>query len=226
MGKYRYCSLAVIASSLALVAAACVPPPPAVPPASQATPDAVSTPPPPQLAATPRTPAPTPLPAASRAVTPPPIATQTVAPPPPPTPTTTPQATPTPAVTPALSPTPAASRAPAAILHTIGQYAEEGKAAYARSCAKCHGDKGEGGRKIEGLLPIPTQLIGPEAHLEAYANTRLLLDYIKSEMPRDAPGSLAKQEYLDILSFLLVENGFVPPDRVMSPSQIENLPLK
>ncbi len=55
---------------------------------------------------------------------------------------------------------------------------------------------------------------------------KLLLDFIIMAMPQDAPGSLPKQDYLDVLSFLLVENGIVPGERVMTPAQIENFPLK
>lgn len=105
----------------------------------------------------------------------------------------------------------------------MGQFAEAGKAVFEKRCAKCHGEKGQGG---QGLRSVALPLIGPAADVEAFVNAKFLFDYISTIMPQDAPGSLSKQDYLNVLSFLLVENGIVPAERVMTPAQIENIPLK
>lgn len=53
-----------------------------------------------------------------------------------------------------------------------------------------------------------------------------LLEFVSYAMPRDAPGSLSKQDYFNVMSYLLVENGIVPPERVINREQIEKLPLQ
>lgn len=113
--------------------------------------------------------------------------------------------------------------APSITVQTIGQFAEAGKAVFEKRCAKCHGEKGQGGK---GQRSVALPLIGSGADIEAFVNAKFLFDYISTIMPQDAPGSLSKQDYLDVLSFLLVENSIVPPGRVMTPNQIENFPLQ
>jgi polar amino acid transport system substrate-binding protein len=101
---------------------------------------------------------------------------------------------------------------------TFQQLAEAGKTVYAASCGKCHGANGEG-------VTAPT-LIGTNTNLPAYNNAQGLLDFINTQMPFDAPGSLTQQQYLEVLSFILLQNKMVAPDTVLDTSKLPSIPLK
>ncbi len=119
------------------------------------------------------------------------------------------------AISACASRTPAA--APTAAGPTAGQLADQGKLVFARHCAKCHGDQGQG-------VTAPAN-IGPNAQLEKYKTAKGLYDYVSTLMPNDAPGSLSPQEYLQVVSYLLVENNFVKPDTPINPNTLDSIPL-
>ncbi len=96
--------------------------------------------------------------------------------------------------------------------------AEGGRTAYANSCASCHGARGEG--------VMAPALIGPKAGLAKYGTAAGLLTYISTKMPAGSPGSLPRQNYVDILAYLLVENGDVPGDAAFDASRLDSIPLK
>jgi len=140
-----------------------------------------------------------------------------------------PTATPLPASTPAPTPTPtqsappnraaiAISPTPTATDPAAGLLAESGKNIFVKYCSKCHGEKGEG-------LFAPT-VIGRGSNLGKYSSARGLMDYITVVMPYDAPGSLTQQEYLQVLSFLLIQNGLIKPETVISSNQLQQIQLK
>ncbi|MDO8569119.1 MAG: c-type cytochrome [Dehalococcoidales bacterium] len=127
---------------------------------------------------------------------------------PPLTPTATPA--PTPTVTPPPSPSPTPSPA------TFGQMAIVGQTAYSGSCAACHGSQGQGGSA--------QALIGSRARLAKYGNAQALLNYISRTMP---PGTtLPHQEYLNILSYLLMQNNDVSGGTPFDESQLSGIVLK
>jgi mono/diheme cytochrome c family protein len=101
---------------------------------------------------------------------------------------------------------------------TAGQLAESGKTTFANRCARCHGDNGQG-----ATAPA---VIGPDAALGKYNTAQGLLDFVDTTMPMNAPGSLSRQEYLQVLCFLLVQNQFVPADTVFDPNSLGSLSLK
>lgn len=101
---------------------------------------------------------------------------------------------------------------------TAGQLAQAGQTLYASRCAKCHGDQGQG---ITG--PV---LIGTENTLDKYSTAQGLLDFIDVQMPLDAPGSLSKQDYVDVVSFLLVRNSWVSSDTALDASKLGSISLK
>lgn len=75
-----------------------------------------------------------------------------------------------------------------------------GEAAFAVHCAACHG-AALGGGFGPALLPLdPWQF--RDAPLVR------LFDLVRTEMPFDAPGSLALETYLDLVAYLLRENGY------------------
>jgi cytochrome c len=125
------------------------------------------------------------------------------------------------ATSPPNSQTPAdTSAAPTASAagETFGQIATAGKTVYASKCAGCHGDNGQG-------VTAPA-VMGANAQLSKYNTAQGLLDYISISMPFNAPGKLSRQEYLNVLSFLLVQNNLVPSGNPFDSNQLNTLQLK
>ena len=87
-------------------------------------------------------------------------------------------------------------------LFTTAQ-AARGAAVYARSCAECHG------QKLEGTTSTP--LAGPR-FMGKWADGKHSVDdlvfVIRSQMPYGAPGTLTAQQYIDVVAFILQNNGF------------------
>jgi cytochrome c len=95
---------------------------------------------------------------------------------------------------------------------TPGSQADQvaaGQSLYAQSCAKCHGDKGQG-----GTGPI---VIGGSKRIASYQTTQRLYDYVSRTMPFDAPGSLTPDQYWNVIAYLLDENQLLPEDTVLGP---------
>jgi len=80
--------------------------------------------------------------------------------------------------------------------------AKRGEAAYAKTCAGCHGPD------LAGADTAPS-LTGGEFN-SGWGDLTLddLFDRIKTTMPGDAPGSLTGEQCADILAFLLSKDGF------------------
>jgi hypothetical protein len=78
--------------------------------------------------------------------------------------------------------------------------ATRGEAAYATNCARCHGSNLESfsGPPLKGALFI-------DRWREFELN--VLFDVIEESMPKDQPGSLTEDQYLDITSHILRANG-------------------
>jgi mono/diheme cytochrome c family protein len=89
-----------------------------------------------------------------------------------------------------------------------GVYSEEqsvrGAVLYTQSCVSCHGEDLLGG----GAESAPP-LIGSRFSAKWDDRTLVnLLDSMVMSMPQDAPGSLSRDQQLDILTFILARNGF------------------
>lgn len=80
--------------------------------------------------------------------------------------------------------------------------AARGEAAYAQKCGTCHGGQ------LNGTGEAPA-LVGGE-FISHYNELPLgdLFDRVRTTMPMDNPESLAREEYADILAFLLKANSF------------------
>ena len=124
-----------------------------------------------------------------------------------------PTATPAPTATSSTATPTATSTA-----QTVGQLAAAGQTVFAASCAKCHGAQGQG-------VTAPA-IIGANAHLDKYGTAQTLLSFISSSMPLDAPGSLAQQQYRQLLSFLLINNNYMQSSASFDPNQLGNIQLK
>lgn len=81
---------------------------------------------------------------------------------------------------------------------SFGQLADAGKAIFAAKCSACHGNNGQG-------VTAPA-VIGANAQLAKYRTAQGLLSFIDTNMPFNAPGSLSQAQYLQVLSYLLVQN--------------------
>jgi len=126
--------------------------------------------------------------------------------------TATPQPAPAPAPAPSPSPTP-----PASSQVTAGQLADQGRTVFA-NCAGCHGQNGEG-------LRAPA-IIGSNAQLAKYSDAKQLFTYINTTMPTNAPGSLSQEQYLQVLSYLLLQNKFVSAETAINSDQLDSVQLK
>jgi len=80
--------------------------------------------------------------------------------------------------------------------------AKRGEAAYAKTCAGCHGPD------LAGADTAPS-LTGGEFNA-GWTDQTLddLFERIKTTMPGDAPGSLPGEQVADILAFVLSKDGF------------------
>ncbi len=81
----------------------------------------------------------------------------------------------------------------------------------------CHGTDGQGGGK--------SALTGPNANPAKYTNAQKLFEFISTQMPPGKAGSLTKEVYLQIVSFLLLKNGFVQASANLDEKGLENIKL-
>jgi alcohol dehydrogenase (cytochrome c) len=85
--------------------------------------------------------------------------------------------------------------------------AEAGRAAYAKSCASCHGQNLNGSEFASALRGGTfSQNWGGKTAEELYT-------YINTKMPPDKPGSLGEQAGAQIVAYLLQANGTQPSDK-------------
>jgi len=82
-----------------------------------------------------------------------------------------------------------------------GDQQTRGKALYTDKCSKCHQES------MQGTADYPP-LAGDAFWMnwETY-NANNLLEQIRTTMPGDAPGSLPRENYVDIAAYILKTNG-------------------
>jgi cytochrome c len=113
--------------------------------------------------------------------------------------------------------------------------AASGAPIYARQCAVCHGQAGEGGvaDRLVGYQPESTPPFGPRyeawrgdgpdvpysvGNYWPYATT--LYDYIHRAMPTNAPGTLEPDQVYGLVAWVLAENGIIAADAVMNATTL------
>jgi cytochrome c len=86
-------------------------------------------------------------------------------------------------------------------VYTAAQ-AERGGTFYAKECASCHGEGLMGQDQAPGL-------VGPD-FLATWNGQTVgdLFEQTRKSMPKEAPNSFSRQEYLDVVAFMLRANGF------------------
>ena len=111
--------------------------------------------------------------------------------------------------------------APQAASTFTAEQVERGHALYARNCQDCHGttlDNGEfGGPAIKGFY-----FRQKWAPLGAGA----LYSFTKGLMPPDRPGQLTDQSYIDLMAFILSNNGYTPGDKELTADVIQGMSIK
>jgi mono/diheme cytochrome c family protein len=120
-------------------------------------------------------------------------------------------------------PPPAEEVAPAA----AADAASRGAALYGTHCARCHGDAGQGLKAppVVGKEALP---LDPRQGSKREAQFRTALDvfqYVRTNMPGDAPGSLQDDEYRAILAFDLKANGVDLTDKDTSDATLAAIVL-
>jgi cytochrome c len=93
-----------------------------------------------------------------------------------------------------------------------------GRAIFEARCAKCHGADGQGTSEAPRLIGQPNGLSG-------YRTAKGLFDFVSSDMPFDAPGTLTPQEYWDVLAFILDANRLLGADVTLGPDTADGIRL-
>ena len=92
------------------------------------------------------------------------------------------------------------------------EQAERGRGFYDGACAACHGAKLEGGTS--------TPLMG-ELFAASWGRPNLTLDdflfVVRKTMPKDMPGSLSQEQYIDVITYILQQNGFPAGEKELTP---------
>ncbi|HEV3036462.1 MAG TPA: c-type cytochrome [Candidatus Angelobacter sp.] len=98
------------------------------------------------------------------------------------------------------------------------EQAKRGEEVYAAHCTTCHGVK------LEGVEDAPS-LTG-KSFLDGWDGLTLgaLFEKIRKKMPRDNPGQLSRQQYLDAVAYLLSANK-IPEGKSELPQELEPLKL-
>jgi mono/diheme cytochrome c family protein len=103
----------------------------------------------------------------------------------------------------------------------VGSYytdaqADAGQTVFDSQCAICHGDRLEG--KVGPAL-AGQQFLSVSQYQELTA--RFLYKIMSTQMPKNAPGSLSKTEYLDVLAYILKVNGYPAGPRQLTADDNE-----
>lgn len=83
--------------------------------------------------------------------------------------------------------------------------ARAGAKVYAEACARCHGDQLEGvsGPPLKGPAFVPLRSKDPLLVGDIFR-------FVTQQMPAGSPGSLSHKEYVNVMAFILRENGNPP----------------
>lgn len=106
--------------------------------------------------------------------------------------------------------------------------AAEGAKLYAKHCAKCHGDAGQGkkGPAVVGKDALP---LDPPAKAKVrktqFHTAQDVAAFVAEKMPANKPGSLTTDQYYDILAFDLKANGVDVSGKKIDPTTAAQIKL-
>lgn len=86
-------------------------------------------------------------------------------------------------------------------VHVASAVAGRGAQVWAASCARCHGAAGEGVPPVPPVWGSRSFTVGA-----GMARPRTAASFIRSNMPRDKPGTLSAQEAMDVAAYIGTQN--------------------
>jgi cytochrome c len=105
----------------------------------------------------------------------------------------------------------------------------EGGTLYAKHCARCHGDAGQGGKKAPPVVGKAALPLDPPATAKVRKNqfhtARDVAEFVATKMPANKPGSLEADEYYAILAFDLKANGVDVTGKKIDPTSAAQIKL-
>jgi cytochrome c len=107
--------------------------------------------------------------------------------------------------------------------------ATEGGKLYAKHCARCHGDAGQGGKKAPPIvgkdaLPLDPPK-GAKLRKAQFHTAQDVAEFVSAKMPANKPGSLKADEYYAILAFDLKANGVDVTGKKIDPASAAQIKL-
>jgi len=106
----------------------------------------------------------------------------------------------------------AAGGAPPAPSYDAGQ-ARKGQTVFYEQCAECHGGNLEGN--------FGPALAGGDGNIQ-WDTVKYVYTYMTGHMPAGNAGGLSKDEYVDLMSFLLKMHGHAPGKRALTEDAAKN----
>jgi len=97
--------------------------------------------------------------------------------------------------------------------------AESGKTIYTAQCAQCHG------AELEGQSGPPLLGASFKQFLKGSGTAAALYDFTSKQMPANAPGSLSKQNYIDVIAYILARNGYPSGDQALTTNSLRGVKL-
>ena len=97
----------------------------------------------------------------------------------------------------------------------FGQLSEEGRGVYNDYCSLCHGYQG-----FDGSAPSLDERLG-----NSFQNAKQIYDKIRLDMPKSAPGLMAPIEYRQVLSYILIKNGFVSQQEIFKVGTLSDIDI-
>ena len=107
--------------------------------------------------------------------------------------------------------------------------AADGGKLYAKHCARCHGDAGQGTKKappVVGKDALPLDPApGAKVRKEQFHTAQDVAAFVAAKMPANKPGSLKVDEYYAILAFDLKANGVDVSGKKIDPTTAAQIKL-
>jgi len=100
-------------------------------------------------------------------------------------------------------------------VYTAAQ-AKRGATVYADTCVQCHGDDLTG---VDDAAPLVGATFLSKWNGQLMAD---LLEQTQKSMPKDGPGTLTRQQYVDVLAYVLRANAYPAGDTEL-PREIDAL---